>query len=114
MSVSFNGYREKVLTFKTASKITAGYPVKMSANDTVAAAASGNRFCGICLESDSSYATVQTGGTATLAYSGNTAPAVGYGTLAADGNGKVVVDSDGGEYLILSVDTTAKTVTFII
>ena len=38
MSVSVKGFNENVLTFKAASGLTAGVPVSMSGNDTVAAA----------------------------------------------------------------------------
>lgn len=114
MSVSFNGFGEKLLTFKNASAVTAGYPVKVSANDTVAACAAGDKFCGFAVESDSAYASVKVGGVITASYSG-TAPTVGYASLATAASGKVAVAASGGrEYLVLAVDTTASTVTFVI
>ena len=114
MSVSFNGFSEKLLTFKNASAITAGYPVKVSANNTVAACSAGDSFCGFAVESDSAYASVKIGGVVTAQYSG-TAPAVGYATLAAAASGKVSVPASGGrQFLVLAVDSTAGTVTFIL
>ena len=53
--------------------------------------------------------TVQYRGFVTLPYSG-TAPSVGYGILAADGAGGVKGAQSGESYLIVNVDTTAKTV----
>lgn len=114
MSVSFNGFGDMLLTFKNAAEITAGYPVKMSANSTVAACSSGDEFCGFAVESDADYASVRVGGVVTAAYSG-TAPTVGYACLEADGAGKVAVANSGSRsYLVLGVDTAAGTVTFIL
>lgn len=115
MSVSFNGFNEKLLTFKCAAEITAGYPVKISANGTVAACASGDELCGVAVESDSSYSSVKLCGVVTLPYTGSTAPSLGYTSLAADGAGGVSVPASGGRtYLVLSLDSTAGTVTFML
>ena len=55
------------------------------------------------------------GGMATVSYSGNSAPAAGWNTLAADGDGGVSVVSTGGKsYLAVDVDTSAKTVTIVL
>ena len=52
---------------------------------------------------------------ATVSYSGNSAPAAGWNTLAADGDGGVSVVSTGGKsYLAVDVDTSAKTVTIVL
>ena len=49
------------------------------------------------------------------AHSGETAPAVGWNLLAADGNGGVsVVTSGGHSYLAVEVDTTGKTMTIML
>lgn len=114
MSVSFNGFGDMLLTFESAAAITAGYPVKMSANGTVAACSAGDSFCGFAVESDDEYASVRVGGVVTVSYSG-TAPTVGYAALEAAASGKVAVSADGTRsYLVLSVDATAGTVTFIL
>ncbi len=114
MSVSFSGFAEKLLTFKNASAITAGYPVKVSANDTVAACSAGESFCGIAVESDSEYISVKVSGVITASYSG-TAPTVGYAKLAGAASGKVAVAASGGrEYLVLAVNSTDSTLTFIL
>lgn len=114
MSVSFNGFGEKVLTFLSEEKITAGYPVKVADSCIVAACEEGDSFCGIALESDGEYTCVQLSGAVTLPYSGEDAPEAGYVFLSADGDGGVAADEDGREYLVLSVDTTGNEVTFII
>ncbi|MBQ2842057.1 MAG: hypothetical protein IJE72_03380 [Clostridia bacterium] len=111
MSVSFNGFNENTATFKANEEIKGGTPVRMSESDTVTACENGDKFCGIAVECSGGYASVQLSGTVTAEYSG-TAPEVGYTSLVSDGNG--VTSSDGGrEYLVISVDETASTVTFI-
>lgn len=110
MSVSFNGYKESLATFKAASGLTAGVPVKISANDTVDSCAADDSFCGVTNGVSRGYASVQMSGFVTLGYTG-AAPAVGYTTLAADGSGGVKVVTEGGRsMLVLQVDALAKTV----
>lgn len=111
MSVSFNGFRENTVTFKVGAAIDAGTSVKVSANDTVAACSAGDDFCGFVVSSDASFAAVQVAGTVTVPYTG-TAPTVGFGILVSDGTGVKSAES-GRDYLILSVDSTASTVTFL-
>ena len=55
------------------------------------------------------------GGMVTVSYTGASAPAAGWNSLAADGSGGVKVVSAGGKsYLAVEVDTTAKTVTIVL
>ena len=42
------------------------------------------------------------------------APALGWSGLSADGEGGVQADADGSTHLVVDVDTTAKTVTFVL
>ena len=116
MKVSFEGIGEVVMTFANneTAPAAAGDCVAMAANGEVKAAASGAVFCGVCVGADSGFAAVQTGGVVTCAYSGSTAPAVGYGKLASGSDGTVAVNTSGREYVILAVDTTGKTVTFVL
>lgn len=110
MSVSFNGYKESLATFKAADGLTPGVPVKISANDTVDSCAAEESFCGVANGVSRGYASVQMSGFVTLVYTG-AAPTVGYKTLAADGSGGVKVVATGGRsLLLLQVDTAAKTV----
>ena len=43
-----------------------------------------------------------------------TAPSAGYAKLASDGNGVKADTTNGREYLVLEVDSTAGTVTFLL
>ncbi len=110
MNVCFNGFGENVLTFETQGTIAVGDPVMITGNGVVQAAS--GRFCGICTNIRNGYASVQLSGYARAAYT--TAPDVGYSKITASG-GKINADgTNGTEYLVLDVDTTAKTFGFIL
>ncbi len=111
MSVSFGGFNENTATFKANEEITKGTPVKMSASGTVAPCTDGEIFCGIANECSGGYASVQLSGAVTAKFSG-TAPEVGYENLVC-GNDGVKADGSGREYLVVAVDKTVSTVTFI-
>lgn len=95
----------------------AGAPFKVCENDTACPAASGEVFHGICQWQKEDMATVQTAGFVTLPYTGSAVPAVGYCKLVADGNWGVKVDStveNNPARLVVHVDTTEQTVTFLL
>lgn len=111
MNVSFNGFGENVLTFEASGTIAAQSPVMVTDNGKVAAAS--GVFCGICTAVRNGYAAVQVKGYVTVPYSG-TAPTVGFVKLKG-ADGKAVVDAaNGREYLVIDVDTTAKTAGIIL
>lgn len=113
MNISFSGIGEQYVTFLSQNE-EAGIPVAMSANGTVAAAANGSSFCGIAVSAKNDMNAVRTGGYVKLPYTG-TAPAVGYTKLASNGSGGVTVSAaNGREYLVVEVDTAAKTVGFFL
>ena len=113
MTTNFNGFNEKVFTFECDTEINAGTPVKLTANGKVGVCAAGDRFIGICLGSRGGYASVLVEGYVTLHYTG-TAPTVNHAKLVADGNGGVKVDAtNGSEVVAVDVDTTEKTIGFI-
>jgi len=116
MNVSFNGIGEMAVTFEATAGLKAGDPVKMADNCKVTSCSAGDRMCGVALfVSEDEFATVQMKGYTCMEYTG-TDPVIGYGCFVADGNGKIKVDSaaekTGSEYLIVDVDTAAKTVGF--
>lgn len=113
MSISFEGVGQVCATF-LGSKLAEGQVVKMAGNGTVGACSAGDLFCGVALCCKDDACTVQVGGFVSVAYSG-TAPAVGWSSLAADGNGGVKTAASGGmAYLVTDVDTTAETVTIML
>ena len=116
MKVSFEGVNEQVLSFKSASVTDGalvGKPVKMSANLTVAGCSANDVFVGFGIHDEGGFAEVLTHGFVTCAYTGDTAPAVGYGILACASATAVKTASTGREVFIVSVDTANKIVGFI-
>lgn len=113
MKISFEAIGQQAVTFAAGSGAEAGKVCKVTDNGTVGGCASGDSFCGVVCHVGGGAAAVITAGFVELPYSGS-APAVGYGQLAADGNGGVSAGSgsagSGREYLIVSVDTEAQTV----
>ena len=113
MNVSFSGFNENSITFICTDDVAAGKAVKISANGTVSACASGDIFCGIATDVRSDCATVQLAGYVRMPFSG-TAPALGYTHLACDGNGAVTASENGRAYLVTDIDTTDNTVGFML
>lgn len=112
MKVSFEGAGEMQLSFFNDGA-KAGQFVKMKDNGTVTACEAGDEFIGVCLHADSKHADVRVKGYVECAFSGTTAPTVGFCALSADADGKVKPDSSGAKYLVLNVDGTGKTVGFM-
>ena len=111
MNVGFKGIGENVATFIADSSLTAaGVPVKMSAGGTVAPCSANDNFCGVCVGVRDGYAAVQLSGYVNLPVA--EAIAVGYRKLAAAANGKVAVNANGRELLV--IDSTATEVGVIL
>lgn len=112
-SISMQGIGAQCLSAKKGASGTAGYPCKLSANDTVINAAAGDDFCGVISGVRGTLVTVQYAGFVTLPYTG-TAPSVGYATLVANGSGGVKTAQSGKAYLVTNVNTAAATVTVLL
>lgn len=113
MEISMKGYGENTATFKTQGVVCASHTVKMADNFTVGPCSAGDNFIGTAVNVRNECACVQLDGYVTLSYSG-TAPAVGYCSLAADGNGGVAVTDGAREYLVTDVDTLSGTLGIIL
>ena len=113
MKLSYEGIGQWAATF-AASDVAEGELVKISANGTVAACTKGDPFCGMVLSTarDGLACSVALGGMITAGYSGESAPALGWSTLAADGAGGVKTAAEGRSFLVVDVDESGKTVTF--
>lgn len=114
MKISFEGYGESAVTFKnsSATPAAAGKAAAMTGNGEVGLC-TGGKPAGVAISADGDYAVIQTGGFVTCAYSG-TAPTVGWCNIAGADGGTVAADSTGLPCLVVEVDTTAKTVGFIL
>ena len=116
MKLSYEGIGQWAATF-ACDDLAEGELVKVSANGTVAACAAGDDLCGMVLYvgRGGDACAVALGGMVTAGYTvpaEGAAPALGWSGLSADGEGGVQADADGSTYLVVDVDTTAKTVTF--
>lgn len=116
MSISFKGYGENVLTFKSEVS-EAGVPVIVTADCVVRAAAADKDFIGIACEVNGDVAGVIMDGYVEMTFTGNT-PAYGYCHLVADGSGGVKAAASGtaSDHIVrvLKIDTENNIVGFIL
>lgn len=109
MDISLKGFGENVATFEADAGVTPGMAVKMTGDGTVGPCAAKDKFCGVALSVRGGFAAIQLAGYVQQPYSGAAAPAVGYQTLNAAGDGTVQVEASGRLMLVTDVDTAAKT-----
>ena len=105
MNVSFEEIGRLAVTFGQVG-CESGQVCKVSQSGTVAPCAAGDKFCGIVEGVRAGFAAVQVAGFAEVSITG--AVSVGYVNLCADGMGGVKT-GEGREYLVVSVDSSAKT-----
>lgn len=114
MAVSFESIGQKVVSFQSTLSADIDYPCAMVSNGTIGAPEDGGDIIGVVRSIEKGVAGVIVSGCVTLPYSG-TAPTCGYQTLGYDGdNGGMKVATGCKSYLVVSVDTTDKTVTFFL
>lgn len=83
MNISYEGIGQWAATF-ACDHLAEGELVKISANGTVSTCSDGESFCGMVLSTarDGLACSVALGGMITAGYSGESAPALGWSTLA--------------------------------
>ena len=114
MSISFKGYKANNITLEAGEGLKVGSPVGFDANGKAVCASANAKFIGVCTAIRDDWASIQTDGYVEVEYSGS-APTLGITALVADSNSKVKADANSTYfYKVLSVDTTAKTVGFIL
>ena len=115
MRVSYEGIGQWAATF-ACGQAEEGQMVKITGGGEVGACAAGDGFCGQVLSvgRDGRACAVALGGMVTADWSGDSAPALGWCGLSADGSGGVQADSAGRSYLVVDVDEAAGTVTFVL
>lgn len=109
MDICFDAIGEKYTTFLAGESVEEGMVCRVSANDTVDACAAGEGFCGVAAQVSGGCAAVVMGGYVELPYTGESAPALGYTALSADGSGGVMASAGGRSCLVVRVDETTKT-----
>ncbi len=109
----YKGFNENICTFETSGQVEAGQPVSVCENCTVKATENGMEFHGVAVNSRNGAASVQLTGYVELPYTGS-AIQVGMVSLAADGQGGVVLNENGKKVLAVSVDTEKAIVGIIL
>ena len=108
MKVSFEGIGEMVATFEVSGAVAPGDMVKLSEDGKVSACGDSDEFIGLAVTVREGFAGVQFAGMAQV--SCDEALTCGWKKLAANGKGGVKTAASGGrEYLVVAVDSTAKT-----
>lgn len=113
MAISFHSLAQDCVTFRSTAAVTENTVCKVSANGTVNTCSAGEAFCGVAADSKNEQAAVIVRGFVTLPYTGSN-PTLGYCTLCANGSGGVKTAEGAREYLVVQVDTAAKTVSFLL
>ena len=111
MGICFEGVGQVAATFPAEGEVRPGMTVTLTKSGAVGKGADGKPPCGVVLGGvRGGAAAVQIGGAARVSYSGDTAPAAGWQSLACDGTGGVTAVTTGGlKCLVLAVDTEEKT-----
>lgn len=115
MGVSFNGFKNKVLTFENGGAIV-GYPVTLNKDGKAGNAATGSEFIGICTSSNGDYVSVQTDGYIETGYT-TAVPSYGISGFTAGSSGKIVpadAKANAKAYLVVKVDESNGIVGFIL
>lgn len=114
-SIGYDGIGKDLAITMRQSTLTKGTdenkPCKVSANDTVALCADGDRIHGVIGTIDKEVCSVNLRGIFSIPYTGS-APTVGISKLLANGSGGVKVDAGGDEFRVVHVDTTNTMVYF--
>ena len=109
MEICFEGVGQTAATFQVEGTVKPGMAVILTGNGKVGPGTAGKAPCGVVLGGvRGGAAAVQIGGVAQVGYSG-AVPKAGWQELACDGTGGVTVTAGGVKWLVLSVDTKAKT-----
>ena len=111
----FDGIGQWAATFR-CQKLTPGQVVKFAAGGQAVSCDADDQFCGsvISVGRDGSACSVALGGIVSASFSGKTAPAIGWCSLAADGNGGVSASESGLPFRVVDVDSTHNLVTFVL
>ncbi len=114
MATSYQSLGQECASFYINDNAAFGTPCKVIGNNTVAPCEASDAFCGIIQSVRDGLACVAYRGFVTAHYSG-TVPSKGYCMLSAGEDGTVAVASKGAtSYLVVNVDLSAQTVTFLI
>ncbi|MEG1869416.1 MAG: hypothetical protein RR205_01055 [Oscillospiraceae bacterium] len=114
MDFELKGYKDSFVTFQVTPTTAVGYPVKVSGEYAVTAAATGEDFVGILKSKNNTAGLVQTDGFAVLYCSDTTMPTYGRTAFVADGTGGVKAGANGRMMTVVGKDATNKLIKVII
>ena len=108
MKVSFEGIGEMVATVEVSGTVATGDMVKLGEDGKVSTCGDSDEFIGMAVTVREGYAGVQIAGMAQV--SCDEGLTCGWKKLAADSKGGIkTAAASGREYLVVAVDSTAKT-----
>ena len=107
MKYSYEGIGHLAITLPMFNAVP-GHVCKLTLSGDAAECDSGEKFIGVAEGLHKSMVAVQVEGFVTVPYSG-TKPGFGYVKLAGNGEGGVAVNTNGREYLVVSVDAEEMT-----
>lgn len=113
MAISYQSIGQECVSVNLSGTIPEGVPCTLVSASLVKKSAANDNFCGVLLTKRGSVGSVQVRGFVTVGFSGENMR-VGYVNLAADGAGKVQVNENGRSYLVIDMDTTKQTITFLL
>jgi len=112
MTVSFDGFDNKAITFMTEEMIDPGTIVTLSDPGTVSPAGSNDIPIGVVLGCDGSYACVGVRGVYKMPCSSSVG--VGFYCLETNSEGRLTEGTDGIYRFVLDVDETSGTATVLL
>lgn len=113
MNYSYEQIGTVCATFACADDVKTGEVCRMHSNCCVCRVEEDGAFEGVVMSRRGDCATVAVQGFVTVPYTG-TVPPVGYQSLIANELGGVYFDASGNRYLVVDVDETNNTVTFML
>ena len=113
MAISYQSVAQECITLYAGKSLKVGAPCLISSNDTANNCDDCDKFCGIVESVRGNLCSVIVKGFVTVPYSGIT-PTVGWQLLAATDMNSVQCEQGGNSYLITNVNTTDKTITFLL
>lgn len=105
MDINFSGCGENAVTMLASGNLKKGMFVKMTDNGTVAPCASGDNFCGVCVDVRDGYATVQLSGYVMMPAAKSVG--IGYQKLSASSAEIATSSTTGREYLVVECGTAS-------
>lgn len=113
MAISYQSVAQECITLYATDGLKVGGVCSVIKNDTANPSLECDMFAGVVADIRGKFCSVIVRGFVTVPYMGD-APIVGWQRLTAGDNGLVQYDPSGSRYFVTNVNTTDKTVTFLL